>query len=57
MISGLQGINPGGTITWTLYSNSNCTSQVTTLGPVTVNGNGTYEPTSGTTIFVAIQAP
>ena len=35
--------NAGGTITFRLYSNATCTTEVTTgLTPVTVNGNGNY---------------
>ena len=32
----------GGSITFRLYSNNTCTTLVTTLGPVSVNGNGSY---------------
>ena len=35
--------NAGGTITFRLYSNATCTTEITTgLTPVTVNGNGSY---------------
>ncbi|MEO7449038.1 MAG: hypothetical protein ABI336_12270 [Humibacillus sp.] len=32
----------GGSISFKLYSNDTCTTLVTTLGPVSVSGNGTY---------------
>ena len=36
------GVDPTGSITFRLYSDASCSTLVATLGPVTVNGNGTY---------------
>jgi hypothetical protein len=42
----------GGSITFRLYSNNTCTTLVTTLGPVSVNGNGSYASGSYTPLAV-----
>ena len=44
------GAGAGGTITFHLYSDSGCTTEVTTgLSPVTVNGPGDYNSGNYTT--------
>jgi hypothetical protein len=47
VIGGLFGTQPGGRVSWTLYSRNDCSGKVASEGPVSVSGNGGYSTPAG----------